>query len=103
MPSESCTKAPKLGQVGDGAFDGGANLKALRDVGPGIAEGLFESEGEAALGGGGLYLQDDDFDGLAFFDDVAGLSDFALRPRHFRDVDQAFDAGFEFDERAELH
>src|SRR5450432_1889001 len=91
----------ELGEIRDPAFDGGADLKALPDIGPGIAEGLLESERNAAFGR--LHLQDDDLDGLTFFDDVAGFADFAFRPGHFRDVNQAFDARFEFDEGAELH
>ena len=71
----------------------------LGDVGPGVAEGLLEAEGDAAFGG--LDGEDDGFDGVAGFEDVAGLADF-FGPGHFADVDEAFDAGLEFDEGAEV-
>jgi hypothetical protein len=44
-------------------------------------------------------FQNDDVDFLAGRDDLAGM-DVLLGPGHFRDVDQTFDAGFEFNERA---
>ncbi len=91
----------ELGQVGDRSFDCRTNLKALRDVGPGIAQRLLESQRDAALGG--VDLQDHNFDRLALLHHVAGFSDFALRPRHLGNMNQALDAGLEFDERSKIH
>src|SRR3546814_20012806 len=44
-------------------------------------------------------LEDDDLDLLAGRNDLAGV-DVLLDPRHFADVDQAFDARFQLDEGA---
>ena len=91
----------ELGQVGDGSFDRRSNLKALRDVRPGITQRLLEPQREAAFAG--VDLQDHDLDGLALLDHIAGFADFALRPRHLGNVNQTLDAGLEFDECSELH
>src|SRR3546814_846603 len=58
--------------------------------------GLLEAKRDAALVA--VDLEDDDVDFLAGRNDLAGV-DVLLDPRHFADVDQAFDAGLEFDER----
>ena len=49
-----------------------------------------------------LMPQHDDFDLVADVHQLAGMAD-ALGPRHLADVDQAFDALFELDERAVAH
>src|SRR5580700_3632741 len=90
----------ELHETCDGAFDGGAGGIFLRDVGPGIAEGLLETEADAAFGGADG--ENDGVDGVAFFQQVAGLADF-FHPGHFRYVDEAFDARLDFDEGAEIH
>ena len=41
----------ELGEAGDGAFDYGAYGDLVGDFGPGVAEGLLEAEGNAALSG----------------------------------------------------
>ena len=51
----------------------------------------------------GIDSQDHRFNGLSVFHHVAGLSNFAFGPGHFRDVNQTFDAGLKFDEGTEVH
>src|SRR5579871_3625787 len=86
--------------AGNRAFHRRANFKLLPDVGPGISQGLLEAQRNTALGR--IQAEDDGFDDFALFHDVAGLADLAFSPRHFRDVNQAFDAGFEFDKSAKI-
>src|SRR3546814_2193786 len=69
----------------------------VRKGAPGVRLGLLEAKRNAALVA--IDFEDDDVDFLAGRDDLAGV-DVLLDPRHFADVNQAFDAGFEFDERA---
>ena len=63
---------------------------------PRIGERLLEAERDAALDR--IDLEDDDFDFLRGGDDLAGM-DVLLRPGHLGDVDQAFDARLQLDER----
>jgi hypothetical protein len=63
----------------------------------GIAHGLLETERNAALDR--IDFQHLHFDFLRGRDDLAGVH-VLLGPRHFRDVDQAFDARLQLDERA---
>jgi hypothetical protein len=58
--------------------------------------GLLEAKRNAALVAVDFEHHDVDF--LAGRNDLAGV-DVLLGPAHFRNVDQAFDAGFQFDER----
>ena len=62
---------------------------------PRIGERLLEAERDAALDG--IDLEHLHVDFLARRDDLAGM-DVLLRPGHFRDVDEPFDAGLELDE-----
>src|SRR5207302_6609103 len=59
--------------------------------------GLLEAERDAALDR--IHLQNLHFDFLRGRNDLAGVH-VLLGPRHFGDVDQAFDARLQFDERA---
>ena len=63
----------------------------------GILQRLLEAERDAALGG--VDLEHLNLDLLAGRNDLAGM-DVLLGPRHFRDVDEAFDARLQLDERA---
>ncbi len=67
---------------------------------PRIAGLLAEAEGDLLVGL--VDLKNDSFDFLAGADDVARLRD-ALGPGHFGDVDEAFDALLDLDERAVGH
>src|SRR6185437_5950838 len=64
---------------------------------PGIAHGLLEAERDAALDG--IDFKHLHFDFLRSRDDLARMH-VLLGPRHLGDVDQAFDARLELDERA---
>src|SRR5215469_9828461 len=64
---------------------------------PRIAHRLLEPERDAALDR--IDFEHLNLDLLRRRDDLAGVH-VLLGPRHLRDVDQAFDTGFEFDERA---
>ena len=64
---------------------------------PGIVHHLLEAQRDAALLG--VDIQHHHVDFLRRRDDLAGV-DVLLGPAHFRDVDQAFDAVLEFNERA---
>ncbi len=89
----------ELGEAGDGAFDYGAYGQLVGDLGPWIAEGLLEAEGDAALGE--VDAEDDGVYGFAGLEEVAGLADF-FGPGHLGEVNHAFDAGFELDEGSEV-
>src|SRR5438477_5317257 len=87
----------ELGLVLDLAFDRGANREFLDKHFPGVAHGLLETERNPAL-------DRVDFENLHFHflrgrNDLAGVH-VLFGPRHFRDVDQAFDARLEFDKGA---
>ena len=84
-------------QVSDAPVHAVADLEALRQRLPGVRLRLLHAEADAAV----LRVNAEHFDlyGLAGLDELAGVLH-ALRPCHLRDVNQAFDAGFEFDERA---
>src|SRR3954462_3672792 len=87
----------ELGLVLDLAFDGRTDRELLNEDFPGVAHGLLETERDAALDR--IDFQDLHFDFLRGRNDLAGVH-ILLGPRHFRDVDQAFDARLQFDERA---
>ena len=72
---------------------------AILDRVPGISQNLLQAETQTARCL--IHLQDDGLDALALLQDVAGTLD-AFGPRHFRDVDQSFDAGQHFDKSAEI-
>src|SRR3954447_23367800 len=87
----------ELGLVLDLAFDGRTDRELLDEDFPGVAHGLLETERDAALDR--IDFQDLHFDFLRGRNDLAGVH-VLLGPRHFRDVDQAFDARLQLDERA---
>src|SRR6187397_2573998 len=87
----------ELGLVLDLAFDRGADRELLDEDFPGVAHGLLETERDAALDR--IHLEHLHFDFLRGRDDLAGVH-VLFGPRHFRDVDQAFDARLQLDESA---
>ena len=87
----------ELGLVLDLAFDRRAGRVLLDEDLPRIAHGLLEAERNAALDR--VDFQHLHFDFLRGRDDLAGMH-VLLGPRHFGDVDQAFDARLQFDEGA---
>src|SRR3981189_1443006 len=87
----------ELGLVLDLAFDGRTDRELLDENFPGVAHGLLETERDAALDR--IHFENLHFDFLRGRNDLAGVH-VLLGPRHFRDVDQAFDARLQFDERA---
>ena len=100
MPSTSPSRPEEqteLGLVLDLAFDGRADRELLDEHFPGIAHGLLETERNPALDR--IDFEHLHFDFLRGRNDLAGMH-VLLGPRHFRDVDQAFDARLQFDERA---
>src|SRR5450759_2182506 len=87
----------ELGLVLDLAFDRRSDREFFDEHFPGIAHGLLETERNPALDR--IDFENMHFDFLRGRNDLAGMHVF-LGPRHFRDVDQAFDARLQFDERA---
>ncbi len=71
----------------------------VRDFGPWVGERLLEAERDAALFG--LDPENNRLDGVALLEHVAGMADL-FAPRHFGDVNEALEAGLDFDERAEV-
>src|SRR4029077_13580654 len=90
-------KKAEFGLVLDLAFDRGADREFLDKHFPGIAHGLLETERNPPLDG--IDLEHLHFDFLRGRNDLAGMH-VLLGPRHFRDMDQAFDARLELDEGA---
>src|ERR1700733_14250145 len=88
---------PELGLVLDLALDNRADRMLLRESLPRVLQRLLEAKRDAALGG--VDLEHLNLDLLAGRDNLAGVH-VLLRPRHFGDVDEAFDARLELDERA---
>src|SRR6202163_1818150 len=87
----------EFGLVHDLAFDRRSDREFLDEDFPGIAHGLLKAERDPALDR--IDFEDLHFDFLRGRNDLAGVH-VLLGPRHFRDVDQAFDARLQFDERA---
>src|SRR5580693_8384356 len=87
----------ELGLVLDLALDRRSDREFLDEHFPGIAHGLLEAERNPALDR--IDFQNLHFDFLRSRNDLAGVH-VLLGPRHFRDVDQAFDARLQFNERA---
>src|SRR5882757_6551586 len=88
---------PELGLVLDLALHGRADREFFDEDFPGVAHGLLETERDAALDR--IHFEHLHFDFLRGRNDLAGVH-VLLGPRHFRNVDQAFDARLQFDERA---
>src|SRR6202161_2605170 len=87
----------ELGLVLDLAFDRRSHRELFDEYFPRIAHGLLETERNPALDR--IDFQNLHFDFLRGRNDLAGVH-VLLGPRHFRNVDQAFDARLQFDERA---
>src|SRR5216684_3851954 len=87
----------EFGLVLDLAFDRRSDRELLDEHFPGIAHGLLEAERDPALDR--IDFENLHFDFLRGRDDLAGVH-VLFGPRHFRDVDQAFDTRLQFDERA---
>src|SRR5260370_28364449 len=87
----------ELGLVLDFAFDCRSDREFLDEHFPGVTHGLLEAERNPSLDR--IDFQDLHFDFLRGRNDLARVH-VLLGPRHFRDVDQAFDARLQFDERA---
>src|SRR3984957_7480 len=87
----------ELGLVLDLAFDRRSDREFFDEHFPGIAHGLLEAKRDPALDR--IDFENLHFDFLRGRNDLAGMH-VLLGPRHFRDVDQAFDSRFQFDERA---
>jgi hypothetical protein len=87
----------ELGLVLDLALDDRADRMVAGEGLPRILQRLLEAERDAALGR--IDLEHDHVDFLRGRQDLAGMH-VLLRPRHFRNVDQAFDARLQLDERA---
>src|SRR3954447_6939100 len=87
----------ELGLVLDFALDRRTGRVTFDEDLPRVAHGLLEAERDAALDG--IDFQHLHFDFLRGRNDLAGVH-VLLGPRHLGDVDQAFDARLELDERA---
>src|SRR5579872_4413744 len=87
----------ELGQVADLARDRRADRVLLGQLVPRIALDLLQAERNPARAG--IDAEHHRLDGVADVEDLRRVLD-ALAPRHLADVDQAFDARLEFDERA---
>src|SRR5688572_3445240 len=86
----------ELGEVADLALDLGAHRVLLAQLVPRVALDLLQAKGDAA--GGRIDAEHHRFDGVADVEDFRRVLD-ALAPRHLADVNQAFDARLELDER----
>ncbi len=87
----------EIGEFAQAAFDDRADAVAVLDGGPGIGFQLFDAERYAFLAR--FYFENYDFDAIANLDDFGGVFE-AARPGHLGNMDEAFDAGFEFDKGA---
>ena len=74
--------------------------KFLLRVCPGIAKRLLQSKRDASFASADR--KDNRVHRVAGFENVAGLANF-LQPRHLRNVDEAFDSWFQFDECSKVH
>src|SRR5208282_917539 len=90
----------ELCQVGYGPFDHRAWRKFLSRSCPGIAERLLETKRDAAFWC--VHSENHSFHRLAWFHYVT-RSPHSLGPRHFGNMNQTFNAGLDFDERAKVH
>src|SRR3979490_2063854 len=87
----------ELGLVLDLALDRRSDREFFDEHFPGIAHGLLEAERDPAFDR--IDFENLHFDFLRGRNDLAGVH-VLLGPRHFRDVDQAFDARLQFADRA---
>ena len=87
----------EFGDVLDLALENGAFRIFLLEGCPRVVQALLEAEADTPLAG--IDVEHHDLDFLARRNDLAGM-DILLGPAHFRDMDEALDAGLEFDEGA---
>src|SRR3954462_5580075 len=87
----------EVGDRLDRALDAVAALGVLREFLPGVGLALLHAQADAALVF--VDLQDHDFDFVTQGHDLR-RGDVLVGPVHFGNVHQAFDAGFQFHERA---
>src|SRR5665213_1547544 len=87
----------ELGDVLDLALDVGADRVLVLEAIPRVGETLFEAQADAPLLR--IDVEHHHLDLLAGRDDLARMH-VLLGPAHFRDMDEAFDAGLQFDESA---
>ena len=99
MPSPKSTNAPNFARLVTGRFDRRAHRIFLQRFFPGIAQRLLQPQRDALVGR--IDAQHHHLDHVARLHDIR-RAHILLGPRHFGNVDQAFDAGFQFDERAEI-
>src|SRR5580692_7684194 len=92
-------KGAEVHDLGDRTFDLRTDRELAQYLSPRIAQRLLETEGNAALLG--LDRENDRVDQFALLHDIAGDPDL-LAPGHFRDVNEALNAGLEFDKCTEL-
>src|SRR3954467_2715297 len=90
----------KLREIDYWTLDRCAHRKLLSNVRPRISQSLLQSKRDTPLRC--VHSENNDLHSLPWLHDVAGHAHL-LGPRHLRYVDQALNAGLEFDERAELH
>ena len=93
-------ESAKAHELGDRAFNCAPTGKLRCDLEPGVGEGLLEAERDAPLFG--LDGENDCVDAVAVLEQVAGMANL-LAPGHFRDMDEAFNAGLDFDKGPEIH
>merc|ERR1712023_446639 len=89
-------KQAKLGDVANLALDLSTGRIGGAVLFPRVAAALLETKRDAALAE--VDIENHHFHLLAGRDDLARM-DVLLGPAHFRDVDKAFDTGFQLDER----
>ena len=94
-----CTNTPKSATRRHDALDEVAGLVLLLEGLPVVGLELLDRERNPAV----LLVDrgDDGLDVVALLEDLGGVLD-AARPRHVGDVDEAVDALFDLDERAEV-
>ena len=90
-------ESAELGQIADAAFDSRSHGILVVQRIPGIRCQLAHAERDAALGR--IHAQDHAVDFVADVDQLRRMLH-PLRPGHFADVNQAFNALLEFDERS---
>ena len=99
MPSPISTNAPNGVRFVIGTFHHGAYGIFLWNAIPGIAQRLLVAEADTPLGR--IYLQNHRLHALAHFQQIARLAN-ALFPGQLGQMNQAVDAGQQFDEGAEI-
>src|SRR6266702_2273899 len=93
-------KHAEVGHVLDLTFDSGAGRIFIGNRRPGIFGNLLESQGDFTVAH--VDAEDNRFNFIADVEHIGGAAN-PLRPGHLRHVDQTFNAGLQFDERAVFH